>query len=185
MCCITKCLLYLAHVLNCIFCLELSMCCFAKHVLYLTLVFNLVCCVQSSTLLLLHACFPPLLSGTSAVWYVCYLAPLLFVTSVIWRRWRRTPLQWGSYCSVHVLLSCFCYFWCLYLFLSQIQILKLDCFECCFGLWIQLFVNHLGLPGLDFFCQYFVFLSLLDKLFVYQKKKLLQSMLANWQATGK
>jgi len=69
-------------------------------------------CIQSSSLLLLHACFPPLLSGTSAVWYLCYLAPLLFGggddelsghlcclvpllfgTSVIWRRWRWTLLD--------------------------------------------------------------------------------------------
>ena len=99
MCCITKCLFYLAHVLNCLFYLELSMCCFAKHVLYLalvlnyvshlalliccivkkllylTLVFNLVCCALCPIVLVTFvACFFPTF---------CSLAPLLFGTSVI------------------------------------------------------------------------------------------------------
>ena len=81
MCCITKCLLYLAHVLNCIFYLEVSMCCFAKHVLYLALVFNLVCCALYPIVLVT---FVASLFSTSALWHLCCLVPLLFGTSVIW-----------------------------------------------------------------------------------------------------
>ena len=81
MCCITKCLLYLAHVLNCIFYLELSMCCFAKNVLYLTFVFNLVCCALYPIVLVT---FVACLFSTSALWHLCCLVPLLFGTSVIW-----------------------------------------------------------------------------------------------------
>jgi len=85
--CITKCLLYLAHVLNCIFYLELSMCCIAKHLLYLALVLNyvshlslLMCCIVKKTLIF-GACVQPCLSFRTAVVLHCkkklYLALVL------------------------------------------------------------------------------------------------------------
>jgi len=48
-------------------------------------------CVQSSSLLLLPASTCSF--STSALWHLCCLVPLLFGTSVIWRRWRRTLLE--------------------------------------------------------------------------------------------
>ena len=84
MCCITKCLLYLAHVLNCIIYLELSMRCFAKYVLYLAFVLNYVfncqcgCAALENTSYIWRWCWT-----TSIVW--CFLCAAFQNTAYIWR----------------------------------------------------------------------------------------------------
>jgi len=79
----------LALVLNCVFSFALSIFTVVPHLYVLVLTFVscieliTVRCVYSSWLCLLQCIvelvfFTPPFSGTSAVWYLCYLAPLLF-----------------------------------------------------------------------------------------------------------